>query len=172
VAGWSAGWVVGISDINDVTNMPSNRYIHSNSALRPEAIENYVDKKNGGLGIIYVKSKATALFILKDAEVNLYTNAVIQKYCEEEELSPVPLRPPFLTDALISNIKFVIGNVKKINSRNIYKALLLKEFDRSIDFKLKAEERNNNFKENALRVINSKLVSISIYGDSFITFHI
>ena len=65
-------------------------------------------------------------------------------------MSPAPLRPPLLTDALISNIKFVIANVKKIDSKNIYKALLLKEFDQNIDSKLKAEERNNNFKENAL----------------------
>ena len=32
--------------------------------------------------------------------------------------------------------------------QNIYEALLLKEFDRNIDFKLEAEEPNNNFKEN------------------------
>ena len=153
--------------VADVTNMQSisNRYVHSNSSLRPEAIANYVDKKDGGLGVIHVKSKAIALFVknlMKEAEVNLYINAVIRKYCEEEDLSPTPLKPPFLTDSLISSIKYVIRNVKQLNSKNIYKALLHKEFDRSVDFKLKAEERNNNFKENAVRVINSKIVSIQV----------
>ena len=153
-----------VADVNNIQSI-SNRYVHSNSALRPESIANYVDKKNGGLGVIHVKSKATALLIknlIKEAEVNLYMNAVFRKYCEEEDLSSVPLKPPFLTDSLVSSIKYVITNVKQLNSKSIYKALLLKEFDRSIDFKLRAEERNNNFKENAVRVINSKIVSIDV----------
>ena len=134
--------------VADVTNMQSisNRYVHSNSSLRPEAIANYVDKKDGGLGVIHVKSKAIALFIknlMKVAEVNLYINAVIRKYCEEEDVSPTPLKPPFLTDSIILSIKYVIKNVKQLNSKNIYKALLHKEFDRSVDFKLKSEESNN-----------------------------
>ena len=50
--------------VADVTNMQSitNRYVfivHSNSALRPKAIANYVDKKKGSLGVIHMKSKAT-----------------------------------------------------------------------------------------------------------------
>ena len=129
--------------------------------MRPEALANYVDKKDGGLGIIHVKSKATALLIkniLEDAKVNLYVNAVIRRYCEDEDLSPIPFRPPFLSEGLISCIKYVKENVKQFDSKTIYRALLLKEFDLNDDFKLKVEERNRNFKENAVRIINSKML--------------
>ena len=33
--------------------------------------------------------------IVDVAKVNLYVNAVIRRYCEDEDLSPVPFRPPF-----------------------------------------------------------------------------
>ena len=44
-----------VADVNSIQSM-SNRYIHSNSALRPEAISNYANKWTGGLGTIHVKS--------------------------------------------------------------------------------------------------------------------
>ena len=153
-----------VSDTTSVQSM-SNKYVHSNSSLRPETIANYADKKSGGLGVVYVKSKATALFIknlLDDAKTNLYISAVMRKYCENEEISPIPFRPPFLSEALISCIRYVKENVKQLDSTNIYRALLIKEFNLNRDFILRVEERNNNFKENALRVINSKMVSISV----------
>ena len=121
--------------------------------------------KDGGLGIIHVKSKATALLIkniLEDAKVNLYVNAVIRRYCEDEDLSPIPVRPPFLSEGLISCIKYVKENAKQFDSKTIYRALLLREFDLYDGFKLKAEERNRNFKENAVRIINSKMLSVSV----------
>ena len=105
-----------------------NKYVHTNSAIRPEALVNYVDKKDGGLGIIHVKSKATALLIkniLEAAKVNLYVNAVIRRYCEDEDLSPIPFRPPFLSEGLISRIKYVKENVKQFDSKTIYRALML-----------------------------------------------
>ena len=39
---------------------------------------------------------------------------------------------------------------------------MLREFDLNDDFRLKAEERNRNFKENAVRIINSKMLSVSV----------
>ena len=84
--------------VTDVVSM-SNKYVHANSALQPEALANYVDKKDGGLGVIHVKSKATALFmknLLEEAETNLYVKAVMRKYCEDQDISPIPARPPFL----------------------------------------------------------------------------
>ena len=153
-----------VTDVNSIQSM-SNKYIHSNSALRPEAISNYANKRTGGLGTIHVKSKATAILIknvLNDAKVNLYMNAVVRKYCDEEDLLPIPSRPPFLTDSLVSCIKYVKENVKQIDSKNIYRALLCREFNISQNYKLKVEERNNNFKENALRVIYSNLVSVCV----------
>ena len=74
-----------------------SNYVHSNSVLRPEALVNYADKKDKGLGVIYVKSKATALFIknvLEEAKVNLYVNDVIQRYSEDGNRSRIPFRPP------------------------------------------------------------------------------
>ena len=85
-----------VTDVVSVQSM-SNKYVHANSALRPEALANHVDKKDGGLGVIHVKSKATAHFIknlLEEAETNLYVNAVMQKYCEDEDISPIPFRRP------------------------------------------------------------------------------
>ena len=112
-----------------------------------------------------MKSKAIAVFIknlLDEAKTNLYTSAVMRKYCENKEILPIPFRPPFLSDTLISCIRYVKENVKQLDSTNIYRALLIKEFDLNRDFILRVEERNNNFKENALRVINSKFVSINV----------
>ena len=92
--------------------------------------------------------------ILEDAKVNLYVNAVIRRYCEDEDLSPIPVRPPFLSEGLISCIKYVKENVKQFDSKTIYRALLLKEFDLNDAIILKVEEKNRNFKENALRITN------------------
>ena len=39
-----------VSDTMSVQSM-CNKYVHSNSALRPEALANYVDKKDGGLDL-------------------------------------------------------------------------------------------------------------------------
>ena len=99
---------------------------------------------------------------MEDAKVNLYVDAVIRRYCEDEDLSPIPFRPPFLSEGLISCIKYIKETVKQFDSKTIYRALLLKEFDLNDDFKLKVEERNRNFKENAVRIINSKMLSVSV----------
>ena len=71
-----------------------------------------------------MKSKASELFmknLLEEAETNLYVNAVMQKYCEDEDISPIPpRRPPFLSEALILQIKYVKENVKQFDSKSIY----------------------------------------------------
>ena len=94
--------------------------------------------------------------------MNLYVNAVIRRYCEDEDLSPIPVRPPYLSEGLFSCIKYVKENAKQFDSKTIYRALLLRDFDLHDGFKLKAEERNRNFKENAVRMINSKMLSVSV----------
>ena len=111
-----------VTDVVSVRSM-SNKYVHANSALRPETLANYVDKKDGGLGVIHVKSKTTALFVknlLEEGKTNLYVNAVMRKYCEDEDILPIPVRPPFLSEALISQIKYIKENVKQFDSKSIY----------------------------------------------------
>ena len=67
--------------------------------LRPEKLVNYIERKEGGLQINHVRSKAMALFIkslLEESFTNIYIDAVVRKYCLEEDVVPAPVRPHYL----------------------------------------------------------------------------
>ena len=68
----------------------------------------------------------------------------MRDYCEDDYVWPISLRPPFLSEALILQIKYVKENVKQFYSKSIYRTLLLKELDQINGFKLKVEDKNKN----------------------------
>ena len=83
---------------NDMDRIQSegNDYVFADCYLRPEKFVNYTGKKEGGLQINHVRSKAMALFIknlLEEALTNIYFDTVVQKFCLDEDILSAPVRP-------------------------------------------------------------------------------
>ena len=78
-----------------------------------------------------MKSKAKALFIknlLEETNSNIYLDAVVRKYCRNEDVSPVPVKPTYMDKRLISTINLVLGNTQRVSTKYIYNILLRNEF--------------------------------------------
>ena len=157
-----------------------NNYIYSDSFLRPEKVVNYLSRDAAGLGSIHVKSKCTALFIknlLCEALSgdNCYLNAVIRKYCDGEDLTPAPVKPPYLTNSMVENIKLVRNHIdggKLLSTKCIYKVLLENEFSIYEDFKLRIEAEHPGVNlQKASLALNFKLVSLPARSNLFRCFH-
>ena len=80
-----------------------------------------------------------------------------------EEVILKPVEPPYMTKNLIANIRLVLQETASRETNVIYKILLRKELDIDEDFKLKIVTKNENFElTNAMRLINSKVVSLQV----------
>ena len=92
------------SDLDKIQSV-GNDYVFTYCYLRPEKPVNYINKREGGLQINHVRSKAMALFIeklLEESFHNIYIDAVVRKHCFDEDVVPVPVRPNYLDWRLIS----------------------------------------------------------------------
>ena len=63
-----------------------NQYIYSDCFLKPQSVANYLKRKDLGLGLVHVRSKALALLIKNilseaNSQRNCYLRAVIDYYC-------------------------------------------------------------------------------------------
>ena len=119
----------------------------------------------------------TALFIRNlivesKPDKNCYLDAAVNHFCRGLEWQPQPIRPAYLTDKLIQNIKFVIAECDKQETKVIYKVLLEKEFNITDDFKFKVENDNQglNF-ENAVYLTNSRLFPVKVRSTLWKHFH-
>ena len=134
--------------------------------LRPEKPVNYIEKREGGLQIQHVRSKAMALFIknlLEESFTNIYLDAVVRKYCLDEEVFPVPVRPHYLDKRLITTLKLVLGSTYRATTKDIYHALMRNELSIDGDFKLRIESIYDDFSlGNILEFTHSKFIPLSV----------
>ena len=113
-----------------------------------------------------MRSKATALFIknlLDKTNNNIYIDAVIRKFCKDEDVSPVPVKPYYLDKRLISTLKLVLGSIHSYSTKNIYRLLMKNELNITVDFHMKIEDVYNDFSLNsALQFTNLKIISLQV----------
>ena len=101
-----------------------------------------------------------------------YLNAVVRKYCYDEEITPIPLKPPYLTKTLIKEIKNVIHQGKSLSTKDIYQVLINNEFGIDHDFKLKIElEYNNVDLSKASLLLNAQFISLPVRSLMLRFFH-
>ena len=154
-----------------------NHYIYNDSFLRPEKVVNYLPKDRAGLATVHIKSKCNALFIknfLSEATSghNCYAQGVLRRYCFDEDICPVPLKPPFLNSNMIQLIKLVLSSGEFLSSKQIYKVLLKEEFQLTKDFRLKIQEENDKVDlQRASMVFTSKFISLAVRSQVFWFFH-
>ena len=165
---WAQAGVIDLR-IGDSTliQRQGNDYIYASSNLRPEQIANYLSKEDGGLGTVHVKSKAKALFIkniLEESGSNIYMNAVVRKYCKDEEVYPIPVKPEFMDKSFIDTMKYVLEKMLRLSTKHIYDILLKREFGlEDGDFKFKNQLRYDDFSmENVIEITTSKYISLPV----------
>jgi len=151
----------------DKIQSEGNDYVFADCYLRPEEVVNYLGKNAGGLEINHIRSKALALFIkniLEDMNTNIYIDAVVRKYCKDEDVYPCPVKPSYLDVRLISKIKLVLSTSNRVySSRHIYNTLLMEEFNITPAFKLRIESSYEDFSlQNILQFTRSKLIPLSV----------
>ena len=143
-----------------------NDYVFADCYLRPEKLVNYIERKEGGLQINHVRSKATALFIknlLEESFTNIYIDAVVRKYCLEEDVVPAPVRPHYFDKRLITTLKLVLGSTHQVSTKDIYQTLMRNEFVIEGDFKLRIETIYENFSlRNILEFTHSKCIPVCV----------
>ena len=152
----------------DMDKMQSegNDYVFADCYLRPQKLVNYIDKSAGGLQINHVRSKAMALFIknlLEESLTNIYLDAVVRKYCLDEDVLPTPVRPVYLDNRLVSAMKTVLGSIQRVSTKSIYDVLLKDEFSNNENFQLRIELVYDDFSlQNILEFTRSKLIPTTV----------
>ena len=143
-----------------------NDYVYADCYMRPEKAVNYLKKHVGGLDINHVKSKARALFVknlLEETNSNIYLDAVVRKYCKNEDVSPVPVKPTYMDKRLISTINLVLENTQRFSTKYIYNILLRNEFNITDNFRIRIETVYRDFDlKNALQFTYSRILPISV----------
>ena len=153
------------SDLDKIQS-EGNDYVCTDCYFRPERSVNYICKQAGGLEINHVRSKAAALFIkilLEETNCNIYIDAVIRKFCKDEDVYPVPVKPYYVDKRLISTIKLVIGSIQRCSTKNTYRLLMKNEFNITEDFHMRIQEVYNDFSlSSALQFTDSKIISLPV----------
>ena len=109
---------------------------------------------------------------LGEATSDCYLNAVVRKYCSGEDITPVPVKPPYLTKSLIEQIKIVMLQGKSLTSKHIYQVLLNEEFEIDQNFKLKIELENNDVDlSKASLLLNAEFISLPVRSQMTRFFH-
>ena len=104
--------------------------------------------------------------------LNCYAYAVLRRYCFDENILPVPLKPPFMTNNMIEMIKLVLNSCDLLSSKQIYEVLFNNEFQLSDEFKLKIElEHNGVDLQLASMVFKSKFLSLAVRSQVFRFYH-
>ena len=150
----------------DKIQRDGNDYVYTDCYLRPEKLVNYIDKSAGGLQIVHVRSKAMALFIknlLEESLTNIYLDAVVRKYCLDEDVLPTPVRPYYMDNRLVMTMKTVLGSIHRISTRSIYDVLLKNELGINENTQLRIELVYEDFSlRNILGFTRSKLISTTV----------
>ena len=153
----------------DLDKMQSegNDYVFADCYLRPEKVVNYLEKNAGGLEINHVRSKAMALFIkniLENMNTNIYLDAVVRKYCKDEDIYPTPVKPVYMDVRLVSKIRLVLSNSSDcFSTKHIYTLLMRDELNITHNFKLRIESLYDDFSlKSSLHFTRSKLIPVSV----------
>jgi len=159
----------------DKIQSEGNDYVYSDCYLRPEKPVNYMKRKAGGLEINHVRSKSMALFIrnlMEETENNIYLDTVVRKYCNDEDVIPVPIKPNYLDNRLITIIKLVLGRVDQFSTKNFYNTLLNNEFHITEDYKLRIELLyQDSCLQNILQFTNGKVLSLPVRSNMWKIIH-
>ena len=159
----------------DKIQSEGNDFVHTDCYLRPEKSVNYLSKKEGGLQINHVRSKAMALFIknfLEESLTNIYLDAVVRKYCLDEDVWPPPVRPHYLDKRLIMTIKLVLGGTLRISTKDIYHVLIRDEFNINEDFKLRIESLYSDFSlRSIVEFTHSKFIPVNVRSHMWKVIH-
>ena len=87
----------------------------------------------------------------------------MRKYCKDEDVIPIPVKPNYLDNRLITIIKLVLGKVEQLSTKNIYNTLLENEFNIAEDFKLRIEFLYEDFcLQNILHFTNGRVISLPV----------
>ena len=116
----------------DKIQSEGNDYVFADCFFRPQKAVNYTSKKEGGLQINHVRSKAMALFVknfLEESCTNIYIDAVVRKYCLDEDVWPATIRPHYLDKRLVTTLKLVLDSTTRISTKDIYQILIRNEFN-------------------------------------------
>ena len=154
-----------------------NQYVHSDCFLKPQNIANYLKRDQMGLGLVHVRTKAQALLIKNilgeaNSEFNCYMSAVVDFFCRDISLDSEPIRPNYLTDALIRKIKLVFEKCQTLETKTIYNVLIAEEFKINDSFQLKVQLDNSQLNiDNAVSMINSKILSLKVRTNIWKQFH-
>ena len=107
-----------------------------------------------------------AMFIknlLEESCNNIYLDAVVRKYCLDEDVVPAPVRPHYLDQRLVTALKLVLGSIHKVSTKDIYDVLMRNEFGINGDFRPRIESVYEDFSlSNILEFTNSKLIPVSV----------
>ena len=103
-----------------------------------------------------------AMFIknlLEESCNNIYLDAVVRKYCLDEDVVPAPVRPHYLDQRLVTALKLVLGSIHKVSTKDIYDVLMRNEFGINGDFRPRIESVYEDFSlSNILEFTISKLI--------------
>ena len=161
----------------DEIQKKGNHYVHADCFLKPQNVANYLPRNQMGLGIVHIRTKTLALFIKNllleaQSDINCYLSAVVDHFCRSFKCEPEPVRPAYLTDKLIQNIKYVLDECDSLETKVIYTTLLKKEFDIDDNFKFKVESVNQNLNlESAVRLTSLKIFSPKVRSTLWKHFH-
>ena len=101
--------------------------------------------------------------LLKESFTNIYIDAVLRKYCLDEDVLPAPVKPHYLDKRLIATLKLVLGSTQRVATADIYQVLVENEFGLSGDFKLKIESVYDQFSlRNIMEFTHSKLIPVCV----------
>ena len=107
-----------------------------------------------------------ALFIknfLEESLTNVYIDAVVRKYCLDEDVLPDPGRPHYLDKRLISTVKLVLNSTHRVSTKDIYNVLRSNELGINEDFKLRIESIYGEFcLSNILELTHSKFIPVCV----------
>ena len=100
---------------------------------------------------------------LEESFHNIYIDAVVRKYCFDEDVVPVPVRPNYLDKRLISTLKLVLGSTHQVSTKEIYNVLMKDELKLNANFKLRIESVYDNFSlERILEFTHSKCIPVCV----------
>ena len=90
-------------------------------------------------------------------------NAVIRKYCKDEEVYPIPVKPEYMDKYFIDTMKYVLENMQRLTTKHIYEILLKREFNLTNDFKFKNQHRYEDFSfSSVIEITTSKYISLPV----------
>jgi len=101
--------------------------------------------------------------LLEESCTNIYLDAVVRKYCLDEDVVPAPVRPHYLDQRLVTALKLILDSIHKVSCKDIYDVLMRNELGLNGDFRPRIESVYKDFSlSNILEFTNSKFIPVSV----------